>query len=107
MAPGPVGRADQNVSASTDVNSWFDPAEYRTYGNESSLYLRVDERGVACQHSEKLDVCGNAHDLVFIQRDPEQAQSFGAIPAVYNELRDHGIIKHPDLRTLSEALLQP
>jgi len=77
-----------------------------TYRDEASLDVAVDECLVARQRAQKFDVGRNTDDVVFVQCFAEHSQGLCAVLGVHDELRDHGIIEHADLRALCEALLE-
>jgi len=78
-----------------------------TYGNESSLYFTLNESLVPRKGSEELDVRRHPNDLVLVQRLPQHPQRLRPIPTMHNKLGNHRVIKHTNLRTLSETLFQP
>lgn len=78
-----------------------------TYRNETSLNLRSNEGRVTGQGFQELYISRYANNVVFVQRLPEHPQCLSPIPPMHNDLCNHGVIVHTDLRTLGEPLLNP
>lgn len=75
-----------------------------TYGNEPGFYITLNESLVPSKGPKKLDVRRNPDDLILVQSLPQHPQRFRPIPAMHDKLRNHRVVKHTNLRTLSETL---
>jgi len=72
--------------------------------NEPSLHIALDKGLVPRQGSKKLNIRRHTNNLILIQRLPQHSQRLRPIPTMYDQLGNHRVIKHSDLRALSETL---
>lgn len=62
---------------------------------------------ISSQRSQKFNVGGDADNVEFLQCFPQDSQRFRSITPMRDELADHGVIEHFNVRTLGETLLYP
>jgi hypothetical protein len=77
------------------------------YGNEPSLHITLNESLVPGEISKELDVRRHPNDLILVQRLPQHPQRLRPIPTMHDQLGNHRVVEHADLRALTETLFQP
>jgi hypothetical protein len=76
------------------------------YLDGPSLNVPLNERRVLSERPQKLDVRVQPDDPVLLQALAQHAQRVRAVSPRHDELRDHRVVEHADLRAGAEALLE-